>query len=256
MSLTYDETNEPIAYDKSCDKIIHYDESDDTQDRTTEAFGNFNVLPNIAEGFEFIFVLGSSGSGKSYWASEYALFYKKFYPNNKIYIISQKESDVSFEIHDSKDISKKLNIKRIVINENLVDKKIDITKDLENCLVIFDDFMYIDSKKEQDKINNVLIQILTMGRVNHIYCLITAHTTYAENLKKLYRFIYTEMHKLVWFKGCKFNQLEYVLSKYLSFNQNQIKFLANFGDKKKHSFTCINQVPSYVISNSKCLLLE
>lgn len=265
MSLTYNKTDEQIAFDKSSNKIVYYDEDDESKEPIKLAVGDFEIIPNTIEGYEYIFIFGSSGSGKSYWASNYALSYRKIFPKNNIYIFSQKESDPAFEIRKSKDfvnkeditdISKGLKLKRIQIDKEFIKKKIDITKDFKDCLIIFDDFMYVDDKKEHEKLSNILIQIMTMGRTNNIYCLITAHASYMEGDKNLYRHIYLETKKIVWFKSCRSNQLEYIFKTHMSFNKKQIELISNIGGSKRYSFTCYNQIPSYVVTNHNCVLLD
>jgi len=245
MSLTYEDTNKPIAYDLASERVLYYTEQDKN---IYEAFGKFEVIPSIDKGFEFVYAFGQSGSGKSYWTSEYALSYRRIYPKNNIFLITQKPSDPAF---DDKSI---LKIRRVQIDDDFMDREIDITTDFKNCLIIFDDFMGFPNKKVTEKICNMVVQVLTLGRCNHIFSVITSHLLYTTNNSSLYMHIQNEIHRMVFFKGVNMFQLNYCLTNYWGFTKRQINYITSMDSESR--WICVNKLPSYILSNFKCILLH
>lgn len=255
MSLTYNEQDaEPIAYDDATQEIIFFKENSPDQ-KITEAIGDFRIIPNIVRGFENVFCFGASGSGKSYAASEYALSYRRIFPNNNIFMFSQKSEDPAFEVRDKTSIKEVLNLRRIKVDDSFLQKNIDVTKDFKNCLVMFDDFMYFDNKRLVEKIINIIIQVLNLGRSLHIFSVITSHLIYSQGDGKrhLYANIQNEVHKMIFFKSVNVFQLNYCLKNYWGFSSSQIKKLLKIDDESR--FTCINKYPCYAVTKHRVVLL-
>jgi len=258
MSLTYNSTGTPITYDITTEEIISYT---DKEEHIKEAQGIFDVMPNIDQHFENVFVVGASGSGKSYWTASYALSYRRIFPKKNIFMFSQKTSDPSFEERTDKDgnkidIKSILKLRRIKVDDSFLNKNIDVLKDFNDCLIIFDDFMYYDNKKLVDKICSVITQVLTLGRTPQLYCVITAHLIYQMKNKDMYMNLQNEIHKLVWFNGVNTFQLYYCLKNYWGISKKQINMLLHIEPSKKYQFTCLNKVPLYVITDHRCILLS
>jgi hypothetical protein len=255
MALTYDESNnKPIAYDLATNEVIYYTD----KEGTNEAVGNFEVIPDFQQGFENVYAFGSSGSGKSYFTADYAMQYRRMYPKKNIFMFSQKTSDISFEERKDEegkkiDIKNILKIRRIKVDDEFLHRDIDILKDFNDCLLIFDDFMYFENKKVVEKICNIVTQILNLGRTKHIYCIITAHLLYQIKNRDMYMNIQNEIHKLVFFKGVNVFQLTYCLRNYWGFSKKQINNLLRVDTSSR--FICINKNPSYVITKHRVILL-
>ena len=258
MSLTYDESNDtiPLAYDLKNDEIVYY--SDVSPDNVQIAIGDFEPLPNLKQGYQFIYCVGCSGSGKSYYAATYAMNYRRLFKKNNIFMFSQKPTDPAFEerVENGKtiDIKNFLKLRRIKIDDDFVDKNIDIThKDFKDCLIIFDDFTAFNNKKITEKICNIVTQVLTMGRCQHIYCVVTAHLFYQVKNKDMYMNIQNEINQLIFFRGVNMFQLYYCLINYWGYTKRQIK---NIIDKGRTSrYICINKLPEYIITKNTILLL-
>jgi len=94
--------------------------------------GVFQVIPNVNNDRQTIFLAGTSGSGKSYWISKYCIEYHKLYSKNPIYFISEQLllEDKAFE--GQKYIS------QINIDDDILEDPLNY-RDFEDCLVIFDD---------------------------------------------------------------------------------------------------------------------
>ena len=195
MSLTYSETDNPIAYDDATDEIISYDENK-YKDRDTEALGKFRLIPNIKLGFEVGFICGAMGSGKSYWCSEYAQAYRRLNNKKNIFMFSQKTEDKAYDDHPE------LKVRRVKFDEMFIKKEFDLSKekDFHDSLIIFDDFTTIPNKKIIEKILQNILQFVTLGRQYHCYILITSHMFYSFSHRELYASIQTEVTRLVWFR--------------------------------------------------------
>ena len=83
-------------------------------------------------------IIGSSGSGKSYFAKQYCAEYTKLHPKNQIYLLSSLKSDPT--------VDSIKNLNRLDINhEDLLDEPIDV-ESFANSLVIADDCEAITNK--------------------------------------------------------------------------------------------------------------
>jgi hypothetical protein len=248
MSLTYGETDNPIAYDKATDELISYDENK-FNDRDTEAIGNFEIIPNIKMGYEVCFVCGAMGSGKSWWCSDYAEMYRKIYQTNHIFLFSQKTEDKAFDDRPS------LKVRRIKFDDAFIKKEFDLTKekDFHNSLIIIDDVSTIPNKKIIQKILQSILQFVTLGRQFHCYVLITSHMFYSFTNKELYASIQTEVNRLVWFRGVNVHQLTYVLRIYWGYENKQVRRWLKLDPDSR--FTCINKMPAYLLTKHHCALI-
>lgn len=249
IMLTYCNSSDPIAYNTENEQVIYYS-SESQGDNIRDAIGTFEVIPNINKGFESIYVFGASGSGKSYFSSEYALSYRRLFPNNKIYFFSQKTNDDSYTSHISND-GKRIRIDDI-LNMVYIDivkfaqSDVNVIRDFRNCLMIFDDILYFDDRNTIEKVCRAVIQVLTLGRSNHIYCVITAHLIYQIKNRDLYMNIQNEVHKIVWFKGVNVFQLTYCLMNYWGFTKKQIRDMIKIDDTSR--YTLLNRYPSYILT--------
>lgn len=151
------------AYDDAMEKI--------TKKVTTElklSDGYLAPIPNInrtEKQRDCVYVAGPSGSGKSTWIRMYGEMFKKLYPDRPIFIFSRLKKDPVLD---------ELDPKRILIDDKLVDKPIEI-KELEKSLCIFDDIDTISDKKQKAVIQQLRDDILETGRHEEIYMCNTSH---------------------------------------------------------------------------------
>lgn len=232
MSLTYHETKYPIANNTDYNDIVFYNSNDEKARKTMK--GRFEIIPDVNKEFEFIYVFGASGCGKSFFTSQYALMYRRIFPKNNIYLFSQKYNDPAFS-------NKHLKIRHVPVNEDFLETEFDVLNIFNDCLIIFDDFLSFPNKKIVEKICNIIIQILTLGRTNRIFCVITAHLLYQNNNKSLYMNIQNEIHKIVFFKGVNMFQLNYCLINYWGFDKKTIKKILEIDPKSR--WKCLNKYP-------------
>lgn len=197
-------------------------------------FDNDSVFPIFDPDQErkVFYICGMSGSGKSTFTSEVIENYKKMFPNNKLYLFSNKPSDPVLDKHKK--------IIRIALNEELLEDPIEL-EELKNSLVIFDDIEYTPNKHIGIELDRIRDLILQQGRSYKIsFCYISHQLT---NYKHS-RVILNECHCCVLFpKMTTTYALKYLLEKYFGFNTNEIMKLKTLPSR----WVCINKVPPYVV---------
>jgi hypothetical protein len=187
------------------------------------------VVPDESKGAtrECVFVTGCSGSGKSYWAKGYCENYSALYKGkNPIYLISSLAEDSTLD-------SAKCKIHRVSL-DSLVDDPIDLnTGDMDNSLVIFDDWDTIENEKGKDgrKYADVLWKLLNdcliMGRHNGITVLCISHYN---TIGQKGRLILTECNSYVVYPhGTSAHALKYLLDHHVGIPKTEISKLNEYG---------------------------
>lgn len=122
-------------FEQGMDEIKHLESSTRNvvlQDLDSE----FTVLPRKGEHMSLL-IGGRSGSGKSTMAARFIKEYSKKYPHSEFFLFSQKEEDKALDsLHD---IEGDPLIKRIKIDEKLIDDPIDMKEFPDGVVCIFDD---------------------------------------------------------------------------------------------------------------------
>jgi len=167
------------------------------------------------------YISGPSGSGKSHYAADLARSFQFMHPDKDIYIFSRTEpkNDPAF---------KKINFIPIPIDDSIVTDPIDITRELtRGCLVIFDDCNTIIDDKQKKAVDNLMSDIMEVGRKLDIWIIITNHLV-NPNEKKLGRTIMNEMQTFTFFpKSGSAHQIKYCLQKYFGLSNKQITAILN-----------------------------
>lgn len=202
--------------------------------------GSLEIIPNI-NGRECGYAAAPSGSGKSYWVAKYAKQYNKLFPENKVFLFSKVDGDVSL-----KGIN---NLVKIDLDYQLVDDPIDATE-LADSLVIFDDTDTIKDKEIRTSINELKEDLLETGRHNSTYVLITSHliTNYKET-----RTVLNESHLITVYpsSGSSY-QIKYVLRQYFGMSNEDIAKLFKLNSRW---ITVKKNYPQLVMSEHKVYLL-
>jgi len=133
-----------------------------------------NQYPNVHLR-DICYVAGSMGSGKSYYCKNYINDFKVQFPKKSIILLSRIEEDESFRdmIQNDTIISFDLN------DESIIENPIDVKKEMNDSLLIFDDYDTLD-KKIAKSVEITLNDTLLNGRDQSnkgldIYCLVTGH---------------------------------------------------------------------------------
>ena len=176
--------------------------------------GKFKYMPNNESERDTICVLGSSGSGKSYWIKEYTETYHKKNPKNEIFLFSESDSDPLFD-----DVSW---IKRVAINDELLKDPVEWTE-FKDCLAIFDD---IDALKGNIKkyIYGLRDKLLKNSRKFGVSVIVSNHNmTDGIDTKTLLN----ESNVIVFFMQNYNRGIEYLLKNYIGLDKTGIQKLRN-----------------------------
>lgn len=190
---------------------------------------------------DVIYVCGSSGSGKTYFISNYAKQFNDIFTESPIYFISAK---------NLKDESAYNGVKRIkqidIKNEEMLE---DITSEGDSfnyfaddsgySLCIFDDAEAM-SKNQEKLVNNILESILQIGRSKGIYCIVSKHVLCNNQKTKV---IINECNKVVLFTNTLSHySINYFLKNYGNYDKNQINKVLS----TKSRYCIINKnIPRY-----------
>ena len=128
--------------------------------------GKFEAVPDDKTERVIAYVSGPSGSGKSYWCSQFIKKYLKQHPQSDIILFSAVNEDEALD--------KFKNLKRVRIDENLVDDPIQ-PEDLADSLVIMDDIDSIGNKRIREAVYSILNRIAQEGRHHRTSLLVTNH---------------------------------------------------------------------------------
>ena len=204
-----------------------------------ESETKISFIPNFKER-ETVFVAGSSGAGKSYWASGYTKKWLDMFPEGECYLFSRKLEDPVFD--------KQKRIKRVMIDDALFQDHINITTDfIPNTLLIFDD---IDSlpPKYYDEISRIILDALEVGRSYRIYVIVINHLLNPNN-KKLGRVLHNESQLITIFNKDNVRAQRYFLSEYMGYEKETVQEIIN--SKNTRAITIHRHYPNYIITDHK-----
>jgi hypothetical protein len=209
------------CYYKPCCKkcTVYYEEINSSEENFGDFFkinkGKLLPLPKIDER-SVDYIAGPAGSGKSTYAAGLAKAFKKIYPDKDFFIFSRTDSkkDPAF---------KGLRPIQVPIDESIIEDPIDITNELTGgCLILFDDCNTIQNDKHKKAIDNLIADIMEVGRKLNVWIIITNHLV-IPNEKKIARTIMNEMQSLTVFpKSGSSQQIRYCLKQYYGLNNKQI----------------------------------
>ena len=187
----------------------------------------FEVLPTVAlDKRDCNFITGCSGSGKSWWVKKFAENYFKVWNEKRpVYLISKLDEDETLDNATCK-------INRINL-ETLLTNPLDINKkEVENCLIIFDDFDTLENTKERPLLKTVqklIDDCLIMGRHLNISVCVISH--YTSNYKAS-RIILIESTKIVVYPhACSAHALKYLLGTHVGIDNDEIKNIKRLGSR-------------------------
>jgi hypothetical protein len=244
MSLNIENIGEPFVMidskKKNNKKIIYInDKKDGGMYNFTELKLNdgdkFQLIPNTKKERIINYIFGQSGSGKSYWITEFCKQYKKIYQSNPIYLFSSLDNDETID---------KLNAKRINLNDDFLNTDLTM-EDFQNSMLIFDDCDCIKDKKIKNKVFSILNSVLETGRHKNISVCFVSHvgTKGAET-----KTILNECHNLVMFPKTMGNaSLKYILDAYGGLDKNEINYIKTMDSR----WVCICKTYPKVIVSEK-----
>jgi len=169
--------------------------------------------PNNESKRNILYICGASGSGKSYYATQYLKEYRKCFKENPIYFFSSVENDFGKGIKG---------LKKIKLNDDFI--KCDLTMDdvKDSCLV-YDDTDVIRNKLLRNKLDGIADKILQTGRHYNTSMIFTNHLAYNGKDTKM---ILNECHSITFFPNTLGGKArKYLLDNYLGMDSDDIKRL-------------------------------
>jgi Cdc6-like AAA superfamily ATPase len=219
------------------------DEAKNNYDRL-ETKGNeyFQVVKDPDSERICLYIVGASGSGKSFWTTQFVKQFKTTNKNRKIYLISP--------ITDDKNINSLKPTRLNPESDNFIQDPPEV-EDFSNSILICDDIEAYTNKHTVLRIMNLINSILTTGRHHNVSLLFLIHSPTQGNMTKL---LLLESHGVVIFpqnmtgKGSK-----YLLDTYLGLDKDQIKKIKQM---KSRAITIMKTYPMTLIAENEIINLK
>jgi hypothetical protein len=256
MSFNFEGTGIPIAVIKREGEKGKGKKRKDTEvflDENSEARNNYPELYlKAGEKFQYIpddnkercisYICGQSGSGKSWWCSEFVNAYKKQHPDNPIYLMSYVESDSSIE--------RVKGIERIKIDDEFLATDLN-AEDFANAMLIMDDCDCYTDKKIKSKLRDLLGKILNTGRHHNSSLCYLSHLC-CNGLET--KGILNECHSLTFFPATLDGRArDYLLKNYLGFAKKQVD---QIDDIPGRAITVVKSFPRVMVTEKMIIPLK
>ena len=189
-----------------------------------------------------LYVVGASGSGKSYWSTQFVKQYKTTNKNKKVYLISP--------ILDDKNINSLKPTRLNPESENFIQDPPEV-EDFRNSLLICDDIESYSNKKTVLIIMTLINSILVTGRHHNISLIFLIHSPTQGNMTKL---LLLESQGLVLFpQNMTGKSSKYLLDTYLGLDKEQIKKIKKM---KSRAITIMKTYPMTLIAENELINLK
>ena len=199
------------------------------------------LVPNNKVERQCVYICGQSGSGKSYFTSNYVKQYKKQFPNRNIFVISSIEKDTSIDILKPKRIN--------VLHEDFLIDELT-SEDFKDSLVIFDDVDVFPTKIKK-KVMTIVNNILIVGRHSNTSICYTTHSATNGAETKL---LLSEAHVITVFPRTTGSRaLKYLLDSYLGMDKRQIEKTKKM---KSRAVSVIRGYPQVVMGEREAFLMH
>ena len=248
MSLNLEDEGNLIAIiqnknGKSSKKLYVTDNEERVRNGTNHFTCNkdeeLQIVPNTKTERQCVYICGQSGSGKSYFTTNYVKQYKKSFPKRDIYVISSIDEDKSIDSLKPKRIN--------VLHPDFMSD--DFTsEDFKDSLVIFDDVDVFPTKIKK-KVLSIVNNILQIGRHYNVSVCFTTHnpTNGAET-----KILLSEAHIITVFPKTTGNRaLKYLLDSYLGLDKKQIDRIKKM---KSRAVSIIRGYPMVIIGESEAIV--
>ena len=126
---------------------------------------SLQIVPNNMTERQCLYICGQSGSGKSFFTTNYVKEYKKMFPKRNIYVISSIAEDKSIDSLKPKRIN-------VMHSEFMFDEF--TAEDFKDSLVIADDVDVFPTKIKK-KVLLIINSILQIGRHYNVSLCFTTH---------------------------------------------------------------------------------
>jgi len=202
---------------------------------------SLQIVPNNKTERQCLYVCGQSGSGKSYFTTNYVKEYKKMFPKRNVYVISSIAEDKSIDSLKPKRIN-------VLHPEFMFDEF--TAEDFKDSLVIADDVDVFPTKIKK-KVLTIINSILQIGRHFNVSLCFTTHNPCAGNETKI---LLAEAHIITVFPKTTGNRaLKYLLDSYLGMDKSQIAKLKKL---KSRAVSVIRGYPQVVLGDQEAFLMH
>lgn len=209
-----------IKTGKHKDTIIYIDPDDEAKG---EHYAKIDLKANTLqpvmnpEKRSVWYIAAPAGAGKSTFAGQILMTFRKLNPKKPIYFFSRKDwtEDPAY---------KKVKPKQVMLDQTLVDNPIMLETDIEKgACCVFDDVGTIHDKAIKAEVLHLISDLLEVGRSRGISVVITSHLINS-NDRAFTRTVLNELQHLVVFpRGSSRYQITYALDKYFGFTKKQIE---------------------------------
>jgi len=229
----------------NCCKSYHNEKEQDNE--TTHIKLNddeyFEELPtNDPTQTNIVMVSAKAGAGKSYYLKQYIQNYKKIYKDNKVYLLSENNTDKLLD-----DL-----VKRIPLDK-FVESELEWSDIPDNSLLAFDDIDCLENTREngflKKKLYHLMNSSIQNARKKHISIVQTVHCATDGQLTKV---MLLSCSSFVFFLNSVSIQHKNALNKYLGISKENIKKILSM----KGRWVCIfNMTPMVVMGEREIYIL-
>jgi adenosyl cobinamide kinase/adenosyl cobinamide phosphate guanylyltransferase len=231
---------------KYAGRVIYVDDTKSKREKEEIDVGNnlIKIVPNV-DSREVIYVAGPSGSGKSHYAANYIKNYITLFPKSDFFVFSRTD------IKDDP-VFNGLNPSQVTIDEELIENPIDITTELKKgSIILFDDVNTIQNTALKKIVDDIMADIMEVGRKLCLYIVITNHLI-IPNERKIARTILNECNSLTVFpKSGSTQQIKYALKNYFGYSYKQIDSFIKINSRW---LTFTKSYPQMILSEHKIIL--
>jgi len=193
---------------------------------------------------DVVYITGSSGAGKSHFASRFILEYMAENPKNPVYLFSSISQDKCMDALAEK------GLKRVVLGEDFVNTSF-ILSDFEDSLLIFDDIDVIVDKRLKTKLYQILNNLLMTGRHSKTSVIFTSHIATNGQETKI---LLAECTHLVCFpKMMNGRSRDYLLKSYIGLNAKEVKEILQL---RSRAVVFIRGYPQVVVHEKGCYIIN
>jgi hypothetical protein len=203
----------------------------------------FEELPtNDPTQTNIVMVSAKAGAGKSYYLKQYIQNYKKIYKDNKVYLLSESNTDKLLD-----DL-----VKRIPLDK-FVESELEWNDIPDNSLLAFDDIDCLENTREngflKKKLYHLMNSSIQNARKKHISIVQTVHCATDGQTTKV---MLLSCSSFVFFLNSVSVQHKNALNKYLGISKENIKKILNM----KGRWVCIfNMTPMVVMGEREIYIL-
>ena len=203
--------------------------------------GTFQPVPNSNIERTVNYIVGASGSGKSWYIKQWVKEYKKKYKKAEVYLFSALSEDPTLD---------EIKPKRITLDDDFIKEPIDLEM-FKGSLIIFDDTDSIANKKLKEKVYLYLTQMLNLGRHFDISLFVVNHTPTGTRAES--KTILNECHTITFFPAGWNRALAYLLQNYANVDTKAMKKIKQMDSRW---ITIYRHYPQVLISEKEIMMLK